>query len=312
MGFIRERKLKNGTVRYQAEIRLKGHRTLTAGFDRKTDARTWIQKTEADIRCGRHQLYSEGKRHIFSDAVERYFKEHSISVVKRGHLLWWKSQLGSLYLHDIRPAILTEKKQKLLSEPNQKGVIRGKSTCNRFLASLSHLLNICVKEWEWINENPVRKISREKEPRERTRFLSAEERVRFLEACRNSSNPNLFSFVVFLLSTGCRYNEIRDFRRELEGYKFTAALNLPIQGAAAEITLRAMIRFTPFLSEECHLVNVIHDELLLEVIESKTSIYASLAQEAMEKAFLDIFPNSKPYLQGLVESTIGQNWGELK
>ncbi len=105
---------------------------------------------------------------------------------------------------------------------------------------------------------------------------------------------------------------IRDFRRELEGYKFTAALNLPIQGAAAEITLRAMIRFTPFLSEECHLVNVIHDELLLEVIESQTSTYASLAQEAMEKAFLDIFPNAKTYLKGLVEANIGQNWGELK
>lgn len=105
---------------------------------------------------------------------------------------------------------------------------------------------------------------------------------------------------------------IRDFRCELEGYKFTAALNLPIQGAAAEITLRAMIRFTPFLSEECHLVNVIHDELLLEVIESQTSTYASLAQEAMEKAFLDIFPSAKVYLQGLVEANIGQNWGELK
>jgi hypothetical protein len=42
MGHIRERDLKNGDVRYQAEIRLKGHPTRTAVFDRKTDAKNWI------------------------------------------------------------------------------------------------------------------------------------------------------------------------------------------------------------------------------------------------------------------------------
>ena len=73
-------------------------------FDRKTDAKTWIQKVEADIRCGRHQLYSEGKRHTFKEAVERYFKEQTVSVVKRGHLLWWQKELGPLYLQDVRPA----------------------------------------------------------------------------------------------------------------------------------------------------------------------------------------------------------------
>ena len=39
MGHIRERNLKNGGVRYRAEVRLKGHPCLTAMFDRKTDAK---------------------------------------------------------------------------------------------------------------------------------------------------------------------------------------------------------------------------------------------------------------------------------
>lgn len=181
MGSIRERPLKNGGVRYQAEVRLRGHPTLTAMFDRKTDAKNWIHKTEADIRCGRQQLYSVGKKHTFAEAVDRYFKEQTVSVVKRGHLLWWKTEVGSLYLQDIRPAVIAEKKQKLLSEPNNKGVIRSSSTCNRFLATLSHLMSICVKQWEWVAENPVKKISREKEPRERTRFLNTEERQRLVD-----------------------------------------------------------------------------------------------------------------------------------
>jgi len=37
MGFIRERKIKGG-VRYQAEVRLKGHPMQTAVFDRRTEA----------------------------------------------------------------------------------------------------------------------------------------------------------------------------------------------------------------------------------------------------------------------------------
>lgn len=44
MAHIRERKLKNGKVRYQVEIRMKGHPIISATFDRKTDARAWIQK----------------------------------------------------------------------------------------------------------------------------------------------------------------------------------------------------------------------------------------------------------------------------
>jgi len=209
MGFIRERPLKNRGTRYQAEIRLKGYPSVSATFDRRTDAKNWIQKTEADIRCGRHQLYSEGKRYTFKQAVERYFKEKPVSIVKQGHLLWWQRELGHFYIQDIRPALIAEKKQKLLLEPSAKGIIRGKSTCNRFLATLSHLMSICQKQWEWISENPVKKISREKEPRERTRFLNAEERHKLLEACKQSDNPYLFTFTVLLLSSGCRYNEIR-------------------------------------------------------------------------------------------------------
>ena len=54
MGFIRERKLKNGNTRFQAEIRLKGvSKAVTAVFDRKTDAKA---------RCRLHGGKSTGPR----------------------------------------------------------------------------------------------------------------------------------------------------------------------------------------------------------------------------------------------------------
>lgn len=211
MGYIRSPKKRAG--RYQAEVRLKGHPTLTKTFNRKVDAEAWVQATEADIRRGRGGLLlKKDKQRTFAEAVDRYFKEQTVSVVKRGHLLWWRAELGPLFIQNIRPALLSEKKQKLLTIPTKKGKLRGKSTCNRYLASLSHLMSVAQKQWEWISESPVRKIAREKEPTGRTRFLSAEERARFFDACRASANPFLFSFVVLLLGTGCRYNEIRCLR----------------------------------------------------------------------------------------------------
>lgn len=98
MSYIRDRNLKKGGIRYQAEICLKGHPRRAAMFDRKTDAKIWIQKEEAKIRCDRQQLYLKVKKHTFKEAVERYFKEQVVSVVKRGHLLWWQKEMGKLYL----------------------------------------------------------------------------------------------------------------------------------------------------------------------------------------------------------------------
>lgn len=112
------------------------------------------------------------------------------------------------------------------------------------------------------------------------------------------------------ISTPC--GRIRDFSKEQRGYSYTVALNHPIQGGAAEITLHALIRLLPMLSEECRLVNVVHDEILLEVKEDKTAEYAAKVTEAMEKAFIDVFPNAVPYLKGLVEAKIGVNWAETK
>ncbi|WP_068469958.1 DNA polymerase [Candidatus Protochlamydia phocaeensis] len=104
----------------------------------------------------------------------------------------------------------------------------------------------------------------------------------------------------------------RDFSRERLGYRYNAALNLPIQGAAAEITLHAIRRLASLICDDCRLVNVIHDEILLEVREDKAHIYAENAKEAMEHAFLDVFPNAGPYMKGLVEAKLGKTWAETK
>jgi integrase len=53
---------------------------------------------------------------------------------------------------------------------------------------LSHIFSIAVKEWEWIDDNPVRKVRKPKEAKGRDRYLSDDERRRFLTACEASDS----------------------------------------------------------------------------------------------------------------------------
>jgi integrase len=78
------------------------------------------------------------------------------------------------------------------------------------MAALSHAFTIAVREWGWIEDSPMRKVTKPKESRGRVRFLSDEERNRLLKACRESSNPYLYPVVVLALSTGMRRGEIMD------------------------------------------------------------------------------------------------------
>ena len=57
-------------------------------------------------------------------------------------------------------------------ERNRAGV---PPSINRSLSMLSKAFSLCVKEWEWVKENPVLKISREKENSGRDRWLTGED-----------------------------------------------------------------------------------------------------------------------------------------
>jgi integrase len=63
---------------------------------------------------------------------------------------------------------------------------------------------LAVKEWEWVSENPVLKVSMEKEPPSRDRWLTYEEEKILLEA-----SPHwLKEITAFAVETGCRRAEI--------------------------------------------------------------------------------------------------------
>jgi hypothetical protein len=74
MASIQERKNADGSLSYKVTVRLKGCPTQTASFKRKTDARNWVQQTEAAIREGRHFKIREAKKHTVANLIDRYLE----------------------------------------------------------------------------------------------------------------------------------------------------------------------------------------------------------------------------------------------
>ena len=207
MARIKTRTATDGTARYTAEVRLKGYPAQTATFKRLTDAKKWIQDTESAIREGRHFKTVEAKKHTFADLVDRYIKtelpkyNEKEQKERKSKLLWWKDKLGVYSLADITPPLIVECRDSLAET-------RAPATVVRYLAALSHSFKIAVNEWQWVQENPTRKVTRPTEPDWRIRWLDDDERIRLLAACKESSSDWLYMCVILALSTGMRLSEL--------------------------------------------------------------------------------------------------------
>lgn len=201
----------DGKVTYRVRVRMKGYPIQTASFDRLTDARRWGQQTETAIREGRYFKTREAQRHTLAELIDRYLVD--VLPQKRDtrnparYLAWWRKQLGVYALSDLTPPLIAEYRDKLgAGYPGDAP--RSPATVVRYLAALSHCLSVAVKEYQWLDDSPMRKVAKPAEPRGRVRFLSEQERAALLSACEASANPYLLSVVVLALSTGMRAGEI--------------------------------------------------------------------------------------------------------
>lgn len=222
MANIEKRITQSGEVSYRVKVRLKGFPVQTATFPRLTDARRWAQQTEAAIREGRHFKTTEAKRRTVAELIDKYLadvlphKKPKSILAQTTQLNWWKSRLGAFALADITPAVVADYRDRLKNEPflTPAGAEKKRSTSTvvRYLAALSHVFTVAVKEWGWVDDNPVLKVTKPKQPGGRVRFLDDDERARLLQACKESSNSDLYAAVVLALSTGARQMEIWGLR----------------------------------------------------------------------------------------------------
>ena len=210
MASITQRKANGKTV-YGVRVRRKGQPLLTATFERLTDAKTWATRMEAQISENRAVPGQAARRYTLADAIERYIetvmpqKRPSTRPSQLGQLTWWNTQLGHLCLVDITPAVVTKCRDTLRKELSP-------ATTVRYLAALSHVFTVMTSEWQWLDENPLRRVRKPKEPGGRDRCLDPDELTRLLTACQARQPSHLYTLVLLALSTAARKGELLGLR----------------------------------------------------------------------------------------------------
>lgn len=217
------------TVAYRVQVRVKGQRAQSETFPNRKEAEQWASSVEAAIRERRHFPHAAARRTSFDalakDYTETVLAEFDIKekTTRVRQLDWWSRQFPGLSLAEITADRISQARDKLGAEKFTRGqpredntgqmvppkeYKRSGATVNRYLATLSHLFSFAVKERRLLDRNPVSDISRKKEPRGRTRFLSDEERRALLATCANSDWSALQALVLLAITTGARKGEL--------------------------------------------------------------------------------------------------------
>lgn len=249
MAYIQKRvhpkteKNPKGKVTYRVRIRMKGAPEMSESFPQKRQAIEWGLRMESEIKAGRYFGKEEQKERTFGEFIDRYIaielpKNPRAFVKLKMQLTWWRDQLKEYFLCHVTPSMLAGLKDKLLSEQTPRGTARSPSTANRYFAALSKAFTVGVKEWGWLKENPLLKVSKFKEGKPRDRYLSKEEITRLLSVCKSSKSPYLFGIALFAISTGARKGEIVNLKwKDIDFDRATATFHDTKNGENRTVSL---------------------------------------------------------------------------
>ena len=210
---IRKRTMKNGKDHYQVIVKVKGYPHKVKTFPSKRGAESWEIKLKAAMKSGHYYDDAEAQRQTLGNAIDRYLTEILSPDTKNrktilGQLAWWKQKLGKYALARISSDAISRAKEELSKEITCRLKQRSPATVNRYLATLSLVLSATCNDWGWLQESPIKRVRKLKEPRGRVRFLEYADRERILQTCRKSKSEHLYLVVVLALSTGMRKGEI--------------------------------------------------------------------------------------------------------
>jgi len=157
----------------------------------------WFDVDEAGLRT-------------FDEMMERYLEEYSkvynaeSTYEKNANLLKHLNRsFSGLRLNQITAKLMTGYKTMRLSDGASPASVRNE------LRLLGHAFNVAIKEWEWVKENPVSRVSfKELKAGTVDRWLTQEEEKRLLEAAEGNLYGQLKDIIIIALNTGMSQEEI--------------------------------------------------------------------------------------------------------
>lgn len=190
---------KNGT--YTLDYRNNGKRYRQTIRGSKKLAEKILAKRLTDITEERFFPTKKDDKVLFRELAKKYWKIHGGKTKSAPKLIYTIRQLCN-YFGDIRARdISPERVQEFY---NQKMADTTPSTANRHFTLLRAIFNKALKLKFYHGENPCIGVAREKENPPRTRYLTANEIVAFINAAPMRSKA-LFACAIY---TGMRQGEL--------------------------------------------------------------------------------------------------------
>jgi len=127
---------------------------------------------------------------------------------------------------------------------------------------------------------------------------------------RTKEQARAQGYVTTIFGRRCHVPGINDKNPARRSFMERAAINAPIQGSAADIIKRAMIRIDPALAEAklaARMLLQVHDELLFEVPMAEVEATSALVKKVMEGAAGPALDLSVPLV---ADVGVGDNWAE--
>jgi DNA polymerase I len=118
-------------------------------------------------------------------------------------------------------------------------------------------------------------------------------------------------YVETIFRRRAHYPEIRSSNPSVRAFNERAAINAPIQGSAADIIRRAMIRMEGALADaglkQTRMLLQVHDELVFEAPEDEAERAIPVIREVMENAAMPALSMAVPLA---VEASAAANWDD--
>ena len=117
-------------------------------------------------------------------------------------------------------------------------------------------------------------------------------------------------YVLTLFGRKCHYPDITNSNPSIRAFNERAAINARLQGTAADIIRRAMVRIEPALKKaklNAQMLLQVHDELIFEVPDGEVDKTLPIVRRVMEEAPMPAVSLAVPLS---VEARAAQNWEE--
>lgn len=194
--------------KWRAEVRRKSFYQAKSFFHKETAVK-WAR----DIEVGLEKQDQPGSLKLVRDAIGLYLKEFT---PKKKGARWERVRLTkfltypvcSKRLCDVKPSDFSDWRDQRLSEVAPASALRE-------LGLWSAVFTACVREWEWLSENPLHKVRKPPQGRPRDRVISEKEQAKIIEELGPDGKPGEVARLMQLaIETGMRLGEMVNLREK--------------------------------------------------------------------------------------------------